>query len=58
MRTYDISQEPRRLDPVLPLWLGVGGGTAVIGVGGALLLASGSARGMEHLLETYLVQEQ
>lgn len=54
-QAVDISQEPRRLDPVLPLWLGLGSLTAVVGIAGALSLAMTREHGWEQLLETYLV---
>jgi uncharacterized membrane protein len=54
-QAVDIAQEPRRLDPVLPLWLGLGSLTAVIGIAGSLALAMTREHGWEQLLETYLV---
>jgi hypothetical protein len=54
-KVTDISQIQRRLDPVLPLWLGAGSVAAVIGIGGSLALAAGSDHGWGRLLETYLV---
>ena len=50
-----ITTEARRLDPVYPLWLGVGAALAAVGVGGAAALAAAQAHGWERLLETYLV---
>jgi hypothetical protein len=55
MKIIDISQEPRRLDPVLPLWLGLAGLAAVVGIGGSVILALRREHGLEYLLETYLV---
>ena len=51
----DITSEVRRLDPVLPLWLGVGAAAAAVGIGGAVALAAAQDHGWERLLETYLV---
>jgi hypothetical protein len=51
----DITTEERRLDPVLPLWLGVAGALAAVGAAGALGLASTQEHGWGRLLETYLV---
>ena len=50
-----LTQEPRRLDPALPLWLGVGVLSAVVGVGGSAALAATREGGWDRLLETYLV---
>jgi len=51
----DITSEVRRLDPVLPVWLGVGAAAAAVGIGGAVALAAAQDHGWERLLETYLV---
>jgi hypothetical protein len=55
MRTVDISAEPRRLDAVKGLWLGSSVVTAVVGMVGALALATSTEGGIGYLLETYLV---
>jgi len=51
----DITTEVRRLDPALPLWLGVGAATAAVGIAGAVALASTQEHGWGRLLESYLV---
>jgi hypothetical protein len=52
---FDITTEPRKLDGVVRPALFICGILAVIGFGGALLLANGAEGGMDSLLETYLV---
>ena len=51
----DITTEVRRLDPALPLWLGVGGASAAVGIAGSVALAATREHGWGRLLETYLV---
>jgi hypothetical protein len=52
---FDITTEPRKLDGVVRPALFICGILAVIGFGGALLLANRAEGGMDSLLETYLV---
>jgi hypothetical protein len=54
-QAVDITQEPRRLAPVLPSWLGIGSTSAIVGIAGAVVLAMIQEGGWSHLLETYLV---
>lgn len=55
MQPGEITAEVRRLEPALPLWLGLGGASAAVGIAGALGLAATREHGWERLLETYLV---
>jgi hypothetical protein len=55
MRVVDISAEPRRLDAIKGLWLGLSVVVALVGAVGSLVLASSMEGGVEYLLETYLV---
>ena len=51
----DITTEPRQLNGVVRPALMICAILAVVGFGGALLLANGAEGGMDYLLETYLV---
>ena len=39
-KTVDLAQEIRRLDPVVPLWLGAAVVTGVVGIAGSAALAA------------------
>jgi hypothetical protein len=54
-KTVDLAQEIRRLDPVVPLWLGAAVVTGVVGIAGSVALAATREHGWHELLETYLV---